>query len=183
MDNSGQGSLTYSTNHLLFMDDLKIFSKKEDTLIKMMNDVNLFSEAAGLEKNVEKSATNVQCLSSEAKLLDGLDSYRYLGVLEDKMSNILKSDVLKSIFDEMKKRINNLATTKLNSGNLFKSINEHALSLYNYYIGLIDIDPTEFEVIDKKIRGILIQNKIHLKPANKERLYLPRNCLGEGSYL
>ncbi|XP_029656933.1 tigger transposable element-derived protein 6-like [Octopus sinensis] len=52
-----------------------------------------------------------------------------------------------------------------------------------YYIGLIDIDPTEFEVIDKKIRGILIQNKIHLKPANKERLYLPRIVLKEDSYL
>ncbi|XP_029655345.1 uncharacterized protein LOC115229060 [Octopus sinensis] len=73
-----------------------------------------------------------------------------------------------------------LARTKLNSVNLFKTINEYALSLYNYYIGLINIEPFEFDDIDLQIRRLLTTLKIHLKPANKERLYLSRKSMGRG---
>ncbi|XP_029657451.1 uncharacterized protein LOC115231609 [Octopus sinensis] len=145
-----------------------------------MNGVNNFFEAVGLEKNVEKSATNLANLGSEAKLLNGVEGYRYLGVLEDRRSDVLKSEVLKALFGELKKRIDNLSKTKLNSCKLFKAINEHALSLYNYYIGLVDIEPLEFEQIDKNVRSILVHHRIHLKPANKERLYLPRDQFGRG---
>ncbi|XP_029655886.1 uncharacterized protein LOC115229716 [Octopus sinensis] len=83
----------------------------------------------------------------------------------------------------MQNRNEKLSETKLNSVNLFKAINkknEHALSLCNYYIGLIDLESCEFEKIYKLVRKILMILNVHMKPACKERLYLPRNMFGRG---
>ncbi|XP_029657681.1 uncharacterized protein LOC115231938 [Octopus sinensis] len=171
--------LTYSTNHLLFIDDLKIFALKQDTLLKMMEAVNGFFKIVGLEMNSEKSASNLESLPC-CKTIDGINGYRYLGVLEDGGSNVLKNRVMDSILENVKKRITMLSKTKLNSVNLFRAINEYALSLYNYYIGLINIEPSEFDDIDRQIRQLLTSLRLHLKPANKERLYLNRKALGRG---
>lgn len=73
-----------------------------------------------------------------------------------------------------------LCKTKLNSVNLFKAINEYALSTLNYYIGILKIEPEEFKKIDDMIRNILNQFSIFIKPSNKQRLYLPRSKLGRG---
>ncbi|XP_029657725.1 uncharacterized protein LOC115231995 [Octopus sinensis] len=88
--------------------------------------------------------------------------------------------MLKIILEEVIMRIERLENTKLNGVNLFKAINEHALSLYNYYIGLVDIEPFEFEMVDDTIRSKLTEYRIHLRPANKQRLYLPRKNFGRG---
>ncbi|XP_029657499.1 uncharacterized protein LOC115231668 [Octopus sinensis] len=135
-----------------------------------MEDVNYYFESSGLERNFDKSATNSYLLRNDGKLIDGLDSYRYLGVLENRCSKVLKEDVLKNIKEEMQNRIEKLSETKLNSVNLFKAINEHALSPCNYYIGLIDLEPCELEEIDKLVRKILMNLNVHMKPACKERL-------------
>ncbi|XP_029656130.1 uncharacterized protein LOC115230029 [Octopus sinensis] len=171
--------LTYSTNHLFFIDDLKIFALKEDVVIKMMEAVDGFFKTVGLEMNSEKSASNVKSLSC-CETLEGVKGYRYLGVLEDAGSNVLKSKVMDSILGNVKERITMLSKTKLNAVNLFHAINEHAISLYNYYIGLINIEPHEFDCIDRQIRQLLTTLRLHLKPANKERLYLNRKSLGRG---
>ncbi|XP_029657967.1 uncharacterized protein LOC115232277 [Octopus sinensis] len=87
---------------------------------------------------------------------------------------------MEKIYEEASKRIKNLTQTELNSVNLFKTINEHALSLHNYYIDRLILSPEKFEKIDKNIRRILMDNHIHLKPANKKRFYLPRKEFGRG---
>ncbi|KAM0676999.1 hypothetical protein BDAP_002470 [Binucleata daphniae] len=74
----------------------------------------------------------------------------------------------------------NLCKTKLNAKNLFQGINEHGIFILNYYIGLVEFEPIEFEKIDDKIRSILNKNKIHMKAANKKRLYLKINDLERG---
>ncbi|EQB61019.1 hypothetical protein NAPIS_ORF01411 [Vairimorpha apis BRL 01] len=61
-----------------------------------------------------------------------------------------------------------------------KSINEHAISLINYYIGIVDITPQDCQEIDKEIKKVLMINSIHKQPSNTERLYLPREELGRG---
>ena len=59
-------------------------------------------------------------------------------------------------------RVKKLCKTSLNGSNLMRGINEHAISLLNYYIGLIDVEPDEFAKIDQIIRQILIHHGIHL---------------------
>ncbi|MGL4850846.1 MAG: reverse transcriptase domain-containing protein, partial [Clostridium sp.] len=76
------GDLNYTCNHLLFIDDLKLIAKSEDTLKAMTDETKKFFEVVGLEMNVEKSATKSSLCSGDAKLLESHEGYKYLGVIE-----------------------------------------------------------------------------------------------------
>ena len=54
------------------------------------------------------------------------------------------------------------------------------MSVINYYVGVINIEPEEFVKIDNEVRNILTKHKLHFKPSCKERLYLSRDQLGRG---
>ncbi|MGL5717959.1 MAG: hypothetical protein ACRCX2_33460, partial [Paraclostridium sp.] len=64
--------------------------------------------------------------------------------------------------------------------NLFKAINEHAISLMNYYVGVLPLEPKHYKELDNEIRKILVRYGIHLQPGCMERLYLPREEIGRG---
>lgn len=102
-----------------------------------------------------------------------------MGVYEDK-HGMHTSHTKVKIFNEITNRVERLCKTQLNGKNLVHAINENAISVINYYCGILEIMPNEYEELDKKIRSILCEHKIHFKNANMERLYLPRNMLGRG---
>ena len=82
--------------------------------------------------------------------------------------------------NEVIKRTKMLCEKKLNSKNLFKGINGHAISVINYNIGVLKLEPSDFRKLDDNIRKVLMDYKVHFQPANKERLYLPREQPGRG---
>ena len=98
--------------------------------------------------------------------------YKYLGISETSKSEVSK-ETLERITSEIANRTENICKTKLNAKNLFKATNEFTISVINYYVGVVNIEPEEFKSIDDKIRQILSKYKVHLQPACKERLYLP----------
>lgn len=61
-----------------------------------------------------------------------------------------------------------------------RAINEYALSLINYYCRIIDIEPCEYAALDVDVRKLPTDNRLHFKPANRERLYLLRKHNGRG---
>ena len=82
-------------NHLLFMDDLKLYSRSEKGLDSLVQTVHVFSEDIGMEFGIEKCATLVMekgkiVKSVGIELPDGRvmkslqegESYKYLGILE-----------------------------------------------------------------------------------------------------
>ena len=135
--------------------------------------------AVGLEINQEKSATNTPTLSESATLLEGTKGYKYLGILEDASGRPLE-DAKAKVSKEMMHRAETLCKLPLSGKNLFKAINEYSLSLQNYYIGVLPMEPKDYSLLDHEIRQILIRQRIHFQPACKERLYLPRKELGRG---
>ena len=68
----------------------------------------------------------------------------------------------------------------MNVKNSVKAINEYALSVVNYYVGLLPLEYQDYQEIDEEVRKILTLRGVHLQPANKERLYLPRSKMGRG---
>ena len=82
-------------NHLLFMDDLKLYSRSEKGLDSLVQTICVFSEVIGMEFGIEKCATLVM---EKGKILKSVDielpngkvikslqegeSYQYLGILE-----------------------------------------------------------------------------------------------------
>ena len=111
--------------------------------------------------------------------MEGTKGYKYLGITEDSTGKPTKETITK-IKKELAARAERLCKTKLNAKNLFKALNEHALSLINYHIGVLRLEPEDFSEIDHEIRQILTYHKVHMQPACKERLYLPRLELGRG---
>ena len=82
-------------NHLLFIDDLKLYSRSEKGLDSLLQTVHVFSEDIGIEFGVEKCAMllmekgkTVKSVDIELpdckviKLLKEGESYKYLGILE-----------------------------------------------------------------------------------------------------
>ena len=97
-------------NDLLFMDDLKLYSRTEKGLDSLVQTVCVFSEDAGMEFGLEKCAMLVmdkgkfvKSVGIEVpdgkviKLLQEGESYKYLGILEAEKSleENMKLNVLK----------------------------------------------------------------------------------------
>lgn len=170
------GDLVYTCNHLLFIDDLKLIALSKSVLNAMVDETKKFFEVVGLEMNVEKSATNSSLCSEEAKLLESHEGYKYLEVIENSDGRTSPETYAK-IVESIKLRVAALCKTNLNAKNLIKAVNEHAISLINYYVGIVDIEPDQFKNIDNNIRQI--KNKF-----NHARLYrLYRLYKGRSSYV
>ncbi len=77
----------YITNHLLFIDDLKLLAESDEVLKQLMEESKEFFRTIGLEINKDKSATNIEACAENAALLEGLESYKYLGITKTACSN------------------------------------------------------------------------------------------------
>ena len=99
----------------------------------MTREVERFFSCIGVEINKEKSATNDRGCEETATLLEGKGVYKYLGIIEDS-SGTPKRDTFEAIKRKLLLRVDKLCSRKLNAKNLFKAINEHAISLVNYHI-------------------------------------------------
>ncbi|TBU18736.1 hypothetical protein CWI38_0231p0040, partial [Hamiltosporidium tvaerminnensis] len=161
---------SYSTNHLLFIDDLKLLAKDSSTLSAMTGEAKEYLEVIGLEINKEKSATNDKCCEDTATLLEGVSIYKYLEIIEDSRGIPTRSS-FEEVQSKLISRVERLCHTRLNAKKLFSAINQHAISLINYHIGVLRLEPAYFSKLDDAVRAVLVKNKIHLCPRCKERLY------------
>ncbi|TBU13806.1 reverse transcriptase, partial [Hamiltosporidium tvaerminnensis] len=114
-----------------------------------------------------------------ATFLEGVSVYKYLGIIEDSRGIPTRSS-FEEVQSKLISRVERLCHTRLNAKNLFSAINQHAISLINYHIGVLRLEPADFSKLDDAVRAVLVKNKIHLRPGCKERLYLPRTELGRG---
>ncbi|TBU20583.1 hypothetical protein CWI38_0032p0070 [Hamiltosporidium tvaerminnensis] len=161
---------SHATNHLLFIHDLKLLAEDWSTLEEMTKKVKNFMNNIGLEINKEKSTTNDPCCEDTATLLEGIDVYKYLGIIEDSRG-IPTSKSFEEVQTKLIVRVERLCCTRLNSKNLFQAINQHAISLLNYLTGVLAPEPADFYKLDYAVRAVLVKNKIHLCPECKERLH------------
>ena len=164
---------------MLFIDDLKMIAKEDIVLSRMVEETKKFFYYIGLDMNKEKSATNSILCSNEGEMMEGQKGYKYLGIIEDSTSKPSNECIIK-IKNEIINRLEKICKTQLNAKNLFKAINERAISLINYYVGVLKLETSDFSDLDHEIRQVLIKHSIHMQPACKERLYIPRQEMGRG---
>ena len=98
-------------NHLIYMDDIKLFAKNEKELKTIIHTVRIYSQNIGMGFGIEKCAMLVM-KSGKQHLTDGMElpnqdkirtlwekeTYKYLGILE--------ADTIKQV--EMKEKIKNI---------------------------------------------------------------------------
>ena len=130
-------------NHLMYMDDIKLFTKNEKELETLIHTVRIYSQDIGMEYGIEKCARRVM-KSGKRHLTDGIElsnqdkirtlaeneTYKYLGILE--ADTIKQVEMKDKILKEYLRRTRKLLETKLCCRNLIKEINIWAVSLVRY---------------------------------------------------
>ena len=177
-------------NHLLFMDDLKLYGQNEKELDILVGKVKEYSDDIGMQFGLDKCGVLVvergvrkRC---EEIVLPGGDrikeidegGYKYLGVLEADM--ILEKDMKERLKKEFFRRVRLLVRSKLYGGNMVKGINAWAVSVIRYTAGIIEWTKKELKSIDVRVRKMMTMAGTFHQKGDVDRLYLPRKEGGRG---
>lgn len=166
-------------NHLIFVDDIKLFAISTEQLENICQVTKDCLEKMAMNVNQQKSASNIESENVFGSQLDDVEGYKYLGVLENSANEMMRKNK-QTVKVKIMNRVRTMCNTKLNAKNLFKAINEFAISTINYYVGVLNYRHSELEELDKDIRRILAEMDITRRAGNMERLYLSRKELGRG---
>ena len=178
-------------NHLLFMDDLKLYSRSEKGLDSLVQTVCVFSEDIGMEFGTEKCSMLVmekgKIMKSvgielpDGKVIKSLqegESYKYLGILE--ADKFLEEKMKSNVSKEYIRRIRQVLKSKLNGGNLVHGVNTWAVSLLRYSAAFVSWRKSELQAIDRKTKKLFtIYGALHPK-SDVDRLYIPTKEGGRG---
>ena len=146
-------------NHLLFMDNLKIYGKNIREIDSLIQTVRIFSTGIGMEFGISKRAMTQmkkgKIVSSEGmelskrekiRSLEEGEEYTYLGVLE---SNKVKNQEIKTIMEkEYLRRIRRILKSRLNASNTIEAIKSKAVSLIRYGTGILEWIKVELQEMD-----------------------------------
>ena len=177
-------------NHLMFMDDIKLFGKSIKEIDKLVQTVRIVSSDIRMEFGIEKCALiNIQ--RGKVTATDGIQlpngnnikdieegAYKYLGIIEG--DEIKHQEMKENIRKEYLKRVRAILKSKLNSGNAVKAINSWAVPIIRYSAGIVDWRKSELRNLDRKTRKILNMHQALHPRSNVDRLYLPRSKGGRG---
>ena len=126
-------------NHILFMNDLKLYGKNEIELNSLINTVHIFSQDVGMKFGMGKWKVLTMHQgrikdSDKLKLLDGdlmkeIDTARckYLGRLQHDL--IRHRDVKQKLEEEYARRVRKLVKSKLYSKNMIDKISTWAIGV------------------------------------------------------
>ena len=162
-------------NHLLFMDDLKLYSRSEKGLDSLVQTVRVFSKDMGMEFGIEKCAMlvmekgkivkSVGIELPDGKVIKSLqegESYKYLRILE--AYKFLEDKMKLNVSKEYIRRIRKVLKSKVNGGNLVHGVNTWAVSLLRYSAAFVNWRKSELQAEDTKTGKLLtIYGALHPK--------------------
>ena len=171
-------------NHLMYIDDIKLFAKNEKELETLIHAVRIYSQ--DMEFSIEKCALLVM-KSAKRHRTDGIElpnqdkirtlaeneTNKYLGILE---ANTIKQVKIK---DKIQKgylrRTRKLLEIKLSSRNLIKGINTWAVSLVRYSGSFLKWTRDKL----RQMNLMTMHEALHPRD-DVDRLYVPRKERGRG---
>ena len=177
-------------NHLLFMDDLKLYGRSAEEVDKLCGVVHKFSEDIGMKFGMDKCAVlemknGVKVKSKGVELPDGEvmkeveeEGYKYLGVLES--DDILMDEMKEKVRREYFRRVKAAAGSQLYAGRLLQAVNTWAVSVVRYTAGILKWNEKELQKMDTRTRKILSMNGAFHTRSSVDRLYIKRKEGGRG---
>ena len=147
-------------NHLMYMDDIKLFAKNEKVLETLIQAVRIYSQDIGMEFGIEKCAmlvmksgkrhmTDVMELPKQdrTRTLEENETYKYLEILEaDTIKQVQMKDTIQK---EYLRRTRRILETRLSSRNLIKGINTWAVPLVRYSAPFLKCNGEELKQMDQ----------------------------------
>ena len=178
-------------NHLMYIDDIKLFAKNEKELETLIHTVRIYSQDIGMEFGIGKCAMLV-IKSGKHHMTDGMelpnqDKIRTLGENETyKYLRILEADTIKqvemedTIQKEYIRRTRKQVETKLSSRNFIKGINTWAVALVRYSGPFLKSTRDELRKMDQRTRKLMTLHKALHPRDHVDRLYVSRKEGGRG---
>ena len=177
-------------NHMLFIDDLKLFGKSERQIELLVNTVHAVSDDTGMEFGIKKCGLLImktgKAMTCEGiELANGMtmkevesEGYRYLRILE---LNKVKDKEMKEQFQkEYMRRLNSVLKSKLNRRNKILAVNTWAVSALRYGAGIPKWKEDDIAKSDRRTRKMMTMfGALHPK-SNGNSIYLPRARVGRG---
>ena len=177
-------------NHLLFMDDLKLYGKNEQEINALVQLVRIMSKDVGMEFGIEKCAVLVMkrgvvvqndgIVLPDDQVIKNVDEsgYKYLGIIQQ--DGIMNGKMKAKTKEEYFRRVKKIAKSNLYSGNVIAAINAWAIGVIRYGAGIIDWTKEELKEMDIKTRKIMsMKGALHVR-SSVNRLYLKRKEGGRG---
>jgi Reverse transcriptase (RNA-dependent DNA polymerase) len=178
-------------SHLLYMDDLKMYTKTEGAMKSMTNTLKMVSKDIGMEFGMEKCAklemkrgklkAGGDLLLSDGERIKELDDgkgYKYLGVLQ--ADSVKKEEAKEMALKEYYRRTRAILKSQLNAGNTIKAINSWAIPVIRYTAGVIRWTIAELQETDRKTRKLLTMHRAFNMNGDVDRLYIGRPDGGKG---
>ena len=184
------GNKQFRVNHLMFMDDLKLFGKSNDQIDSLIQTVHLFSKDINMEFGLKKCGILVLKRGKIDKcdgvtLPDGQimkeiekNGYRYLGVVE--LDRVKEREMKEQFVKEYKRRLKLVLKSKLNGKNKIMEINIWAVAVFRYGAGIIKWTESELKDLDRKTRKMMTLHGAFHPKSDVDRLYVRRNRGGRG---
>ena len=127
-------------NHLLFMEDLKLYGKSENEIKGLVSTAEVFSQ--GMEFGIKKCGEN---------------GYKYLEILE--YGRVKEQEIKDEFRNEYFRRAKLILKSKLNGGNNIMPLKIWAVSTLRYGAGIRKWNKNELQEMDRKTRKFMTMNK------------------------
>ena len=177
-------------NHLLFMDDLKLYGGSKTDIDSLIQTVYTVADDIGMRFGIDKCGVlamrrgkGSECEGitiGSGKVISKIDDdgYKYLWIIG--RSDICQEQMKRSVKTEYFKRVRSALKSKLNAGNIFQAINIWAVATARYGAGILQQTKEELQQMDRKTRKLIpIYEGLHPR-SSVDRLYIPRSDGGRG---
>ena len=181
-------------NHLLYMDDLKLYAKSEIGLESLVNTARSFSADVGMVLE-SQSAPKLVVRGGKMSEAEGIESpdgreirnleegtsYKYLDILE--ADEFQRDKMKKDLTKEYLRKVRKLLQSKLDRGHLISGIITRAVSVMRYSVSSISWTREELRVLDQRTRKHLSMYNA-LRPRDNvdcwQRINIYRGLRGPG---
>ena len=184
------GKKEFGLNHLLFMDDLKLYGKSEEQIDSLVRTVHILSTDIGMEFGIRKCGIiilkrgkivrrqGIELPNRETMKEVEQEGYTYLGIVE--LDKIKENEMKEKTIKEYKRRLRLILKSKLNGKNKITAINTWAVAIFGYGAGIIDWKESELKSVDRKTRKMLTMYGAMHPKGHVGRLYIKRKEGGRG---
>jgi hypothetical protein len=177
-------------SHLIYMDDIKLYSKTETEMNTLIDTTVEFSRDINMQFGFDKCRT-IHIVKGKVRpgdyAVDDTESitamesdelYKYLGYQQSKGINHIQ--IKKALTAEYKKRVNSICKSQLTSKHLIKAINSYAIPVLTYSFGVIKWTKTDIRHVEIATRTIFTKNNNHHPKSAVERMSIKRENGGRG---
>ncbi|CAH2106131.1 unnamed protein product [Euphydryas editha] len=181
---------TENINHLLYMDNIKLYAKTEEQLHQLAhlteNFTNDIKMEFGLDKckiNSIKAGQNYQHIytlrtGEHIDALNEQDTYKYLGY--NQSMQICQKDTKQKLRQLFRHRLNSILKKQLQARNTIKAINSYAIPVLTYSFGIISWTKSDLKNLQRTINTTMTKFRKHHPRSCLQRLTINRKEGGRG---